>query len=99
MTDDAMLREQRLPALAETEGEGLYSPVNLAAKAAARPNSAPTSGSVLKGRRRALMESVSPAALLLGGQPVDPRSYVTDQTWFASLMETGLHGTTKRTAA
>jgi hypothetical protein len=84
---------------AETQGESLYSPVNSAAKAAADPHSPPASGSVLKGRRRALMESVSPAALLLDGQPVDPRSYVTDQTWLASLKETELHGATKRTAA
>jgi hypothetical protein len=90
----------RRAAPAETGGEGLYSPVNLAAKAAARPTSAPASGSVLKGRRRALMESVSPAALLSGGGlSVDPRSYVTDQTWLASLKETELHGATKRTAA
>jgi Family of unknown function (DUF5681) len=87
-------------ASAETQGESLYSPVNLAARAAARPKSAPVSGSVLRGRRRALMESVSPAALLLGsGLPVDPRSYVTDRTWLASLKEMGLHGATKRTAA
>jgi hypothetical protein len=55
---------------------------------------------VLKRRRRALMESVAPAALLLGGGlPVDPRSYVTDQTWLASLLETGLQGAAKRAAA
>jgi hypothetical protein len=66
---------------AETSGEYLYSPVNSAAEAAARPKSAPASGSILKRRRQALMGSVSPSALLLGGGlPVDPRSFVTDQT-------------------
>jgi Family of unknown function (DUF5681) len=85
---------------AEMAREGLYSPVNLNGEATARPNSAPAPGSVLKRRRRALMESVSPAALLLGsGLPVDPRSYVTDQTWLASLKETGLPGAAKRAAA
>jgi hypothetical protein len=38
-------------------------------------------------------------AALLGGQPVDPRSYVTEQTWLESLLETGLAGATKRKAA
>jgi len=56
-------------------------------------------GSILKGRRHALMASVSPAALLLGAQPIDPRSYVTEQKWLAELLETGLHGATKRNAA
>jgi len=83
---------------AETAGQSLYSPVNLAAKAAARPQTAPAPGG-LKRRRRTLMESVAPAALLLGGLPVDPRSYVTDQTWLASLKETGLQGAAKRSAA
>ena len=83
----------------ETAGEGLYSPVNSAAKAAADPKNTPA-GSLLKRRRRALMESVSPSALLLGGGlPVDPRSYVTDQTWLAALKETGLPGAAKRSAA
>ena len=50
-------------------------------------------------RRRALMASVSPAALLLGGLSVDPRSYVTDQTWLASLLESGPPHATKRKAA
>jgi hypothetical protein len=46
------------------------------------------------------MESVSPAALLLGSGPgVDPRSYVTEQKWLAALQETGLRGATNRTAA
>jgi hypothetical protein len=86
--------------MTQTPGEGLYSPVNSSGNAAVRPKGAPASGSVLKGRRRALMESVSPAALLLGGGlPVDPRSYVTDQTWLAALQETGLAGAAKRTAA
>ena len=71
-----------------------------AAKAAARPPGAQGPGSILKRRRRALMGSVSPAALLLGGGlPVDPRSYVTEQTWLASLTETGRHGAAKRNAA
>jgi hypothetical protein len=84
----------------ETAGESLYSPVNSAAKAAARPPGAQGPGSILKRRRRALMGSVSPAALLLGGGlPVDPRSYVTEQTWLASLTETGRHGAAKRNAA
>ena len=84
---------------AEAEGESLYSRVNSAAKAAARPPGAQTAGSILKRRRQALMGSVSPSALLLGGGlPVDPRSYVTDQTWLAELKETGLHGA-KRSAA
>jgi hypothetical protein len=84
----------------ETAREGLYSPVNSSGNATARPKSAPAPGSVLKRRRRALMESVAPAALLLGGGlPVDPRSYVTDQTWLASLLETGLQGAAKRAAA
>jgi hypothetical protein len=84
--------------------EVLYSPVNSAdeasAKAAARPKSAPAPGSVLKRRRRALMESVSPSSLLLGGGlPVDPRSYVTEQKWLAALQESGFPGATKRNAA
>jgi hypothetical protein len=87
------------PAQDQKAAQGLYSPVNAAAKAAARPQTAPAPEG-LKRRRRALMESVSPAALLLGGGlPVDPRSYVTDQTWLASLKETGLPGATKRNAA
>jgi hypothetical protein len=46
------------------------------------------------------MGSVSPSTLLLGGGlPVDPRSFVTDQTWLASLTETGLPGAAKRNAA
>ncbi|MBV9429965.1 MAG: hypothetical protein JO084_19785 [Bradyrhizobiaceae bacterium] len=57
------------------------------------------SGSTASRRRRALMESVSPAALRLGALPVDPRSYVTDQTWLAAMLETGLHGAIKRKAA
>jgi hypothetical protein len=56
-------------------------------------------GSTLSRRRRALMESVSPVALRLGGLPVDPRCYVTEQTWLASMMESGPHGATKRKAA
>ena len=56
-------------------------------------------GSPLSHRRRALMENVSPAALRLGGLPVDPRSHVTAQTWLASFKESGLHGATKRKAA
>jgi Family of unknown function (DUF5681) len=89
-----------LAAPAETEGESLYSPVNSAAKAAARPKSAQEPGSILNRRRRELMGSVSPSALLLGGSlPVDPRSYVTDQTWLAELKETGLSGAAKRSAA
>ena len=55
--------------------------------------------STLGRRRRALMESVSPAALRLGGLSVDPRSYVTDQTWLASMLESGVHNATKRKAA
>jgi hypothetical protein len=53
----------------------------------------------LSRRRRALLESVSPAALRSGGRPADPRSYGTDQTWLASLKETALPGATKRKAA
>ena len=84
----------------ETARESLYSPVNSAAKAAARPPGAQGPGSILKRRRQALMGSVSPSALLLGGGlPVDPRSYVTEQTWLASLTETGRHGAAKRNAA
>jgi hypothetical protein len=84
----------------ETAGESLYSPVNLAAKAAARPPGAQGPGSIFKRRRRALMGSVSPSALLLGGGlPVDPRSYVTEQKWLAALQESGLPGATKRSAA
>jgi hypothetical protein len=45
------------------------------------------------------MESVSPAAVLIGERPVDPRTYVTDQTWPAELRETGLPGAGKRSAA
>jgi hypothetical protein len=87
-------------AAGETAGESLYSPVNSAAKAAARPPGAQGPGSILKRRRQALMGSVSPSALLLGGGlPVDPRSYVTDQAWLASLTETGRHGAAKRNAA
>jgi hypothetical protein len=85
-------------AAGETAGESLYSAVNSAAKAAARPPSAQAPGSILRRRRRELLSTVSPAALL-GGLPVDPRSYVTDQTWLESLRETGLHGATKRNAA
>jgi hypothetical protein len=82
------------------EAEPLYSPVNSAAKAAARPPGAQGPGSILKRRRQALMGSVSPSALLLGGGlPVDPRSFVTDQTWLAALQESGLPGATKRNAA
>jgi hypothetical protein len=83
----------------ETPGEGLYSPVNSTANAAAAPPNAQAPGSVLEGRRRALMESVSPAALLSGVDPVDPRSYVTDQKWLAALQEIGVHGATNRNAA
>jgi hypothetical protein len=87
-------------AAGETAGESLYSPVNSAAKAAARPPGAPAPGSILKRRRQALMGSVSPSALLLGGGlPVDPRSYVTDQAWLAALQDSGLPGATKRNAA
>ena len=61
---------------------------------------AQASASVLKRRRHPLLAGVSPAAVrLAGGRPVDPRCYVTDQTWLASLKETGLHGATKRKAA
>jgi Family of unknown function (DUF5681) len=56
-------------------------------------------GSTASRRRRALMESVSPAALRLGALPVDSRSYVTDQTWLALMLETGPHGAIKRKAA
>jgi hypothetical protein len=87
------------PAVPVETAAGLYSPVNSSAQAAARPKSAPAPSSFLKGRRRALMESVSPAALLLGGQPIDLRSCVTDQTWLESLKETGLPGATRRNAA
>jgi uncharacterized protein DUF5681 len=59
----------------------------------------PAPGNTVSGRRRALMESVSPAALRVGGLPIDPRSYVSDQTWLASLKETGPHHATKRKAA
>jgi hypothetical protein len=48
--------------------------------------------SVLKRRRQQLLSGV-------GEPPVDPRSYVTDQTWLASLKEARLHGATKRKAA
>jgi hypothetical protein len=47
---------------------------------------------VLKRRRQQLLSGV-------GEPPVDPRSYVTDQTWLASLKEARLHGATKRKAA
>jgi hypothetical protein len=57
------------------------------------------SGNRLGRRRRAPMESVSPAALRLGGLPVNSRSYNTDQSWPASLKETGPHHATKRKAA
>ena len=84
----------------ETAGHGLYSPVNSAAKAAAGPQRAQALGTLLKRRRLELMTGVSPAALLLGGAlPVDPHSYVTDQTWLESLKETGLPSATRRTAA
>jgi hypothetical protein len=85
-------------AAAETAGEELYFPVNAAAKAAARPQTAPAPEG-LKRRRRALMESVSPAVLLLGGPSFDPRSYTTAQTWLASLKETGMPGAARRSAA
>ena len=85
-------------AAAERARKDLYFPVDAAAKAAARPQTAPAPEG-LKRRRRALMESVSPAALLLGSLPVDPRSYVTDQTWLEELRETGLPGAAKRNAA
>jgi hypothetical protein len=87
------------PAADATAGERLYSPVNPAIEAAVRPQSAQATGSILERRRRALMESASPAALLLGAQPIDPRSYVTEQKWLAELLETGRHGATKRNAA
>lgn len=83
----------------KTEGEGLYSPVNSIENATAGPQIAQSAGSLLKGRRRALMESVSPAALLIGERPVDPRAFVTEQTWLEELRETGLLGARKRSAA
>jgi hypothetical protein len=82
-------------AASEIEQDGLYFPVNSDAKPAA--GKAPP-GSILRGRRRALMASVSPRALLIGEQPIDPRSYVTDQTWLASMRNES-PGTTKRSAA
>ena len=98
-SDAAAPEESATAGMTQTPGEGLYSPVNSSGEAAAGPKGAPAPGSVLKGRRRALMESVSPAALLLGGRlPVDPRSYVTDQTWLAELKEPGPLGV-KRGAA
>jgi hypothetical protein len=61
---------------------------------------AQASDSVLKHRRDQLLSSVLAAALrVAGGLGVDPRSYVTDQTWLASLKESGPHGATKRKAA
>lgn len=60
---------------------------------------AQASASVLKQRPHQLLSGVSPEALRLGGLPVDPRSYVTDQKWLASMLENGLHGAAKRNAA
>ena len=49
-------------------------------------------------RRRAVVENESPTALRRGGPPI-PGSFVTDQTWLASLKETAPHPATKRKAA
>jgi Family of unknown function (DUF5681) len=93
---------KRVPASAApvgTEGNGLYFPVNSIENAVADPRGAPGPGSLLKRRRRSLMEGASPAALLIGEQSVDRRSYVTEQTWLEELRETGRPGAGKRSAA
>jgi Family of unknown function (DUF5681) len=83
----------------KTEGKSLYSPVNSIENAVAGPHSASAPDSLLKRRRRELMSGASPAALLTGERPVDPRSFVTDQTWLGALRETGLPGARSRNAA
>jgi Family of unknown function (DUF5681) len=61
---------------------------------------AQASGSIMRKRRHKPLTSVAPSAVRLGsGRPVDPRPYVTDQKWLASMLENGLHGATKRKAA
>jgi uncharacterized protein DUF5681 len=57
-------------------------------------------GTVHSRRRRALMAGVAPGALnaaLL--QPIDPRSYVTEQTWLASMLAGKEPFPSKRNAA
>jgi Family of unknown function (DUF5681) len=89
-------------------GQGLYRPVNslpVATEAALdRPIAASgpvgSEGTILGRRRRALMASVAPGALNAAVlQPIDPRSYVTEQTWLASMFAGKEPFPSKRNAA
>lgn len=89
-------------------GEDLYSPVNSlpAATEAALDRAIAASGpvggqgTVHSRRRRALMAGVAPGALNAAVlQPIDPRSYVTEQTWLASMLAGKEPFPSKRNAA
>jgi hypothetical protein len=95
--DDALYFPVNCASTSETEPEQ-------AARNAYGPKGAPdqTEGEALYfpvnsngSTAKAAPRSASRTLLLRAGLTVDPRSYVTDQTWLASLKETGLHGGTK----
>jgi Family of unknown function (DUF5681) len=94
--DDALYFPVNCASTSETEPEQ-------AARNAYGPKGAPdqTEGEALYfpvnsngSTAKAAPRSASRTLLLRAGLTVDPRSYVTDQTWLASLKETGLRGAT-----
>jgi|GEM_PF-874079 len=91
----------------EAEPDGLYFPVNSAAETPAEATTAPnvpasgggTAAGILRGRRSALMTSAASKALLIHETPVDPRCYVTEQTWLAAMLKNEAPGAMRCGAA